>query len=143
VRYLLFFMILCSCSDPLEEAPGGRFVAENPDVASNSINLERSMFGCPEELPKYPGGHFELYRYIALNLPASANKACFEGRIFVAFIVDVDGSIDGVEVLRGSEMLSDEEASKLFEGMPAWVPGKLAGQAVRTKMVVPIHICYR
>lgn len=93
------------------------------------------------ENPPVPAGGFEGWNnYLKENLtyPAQAKKDGIEGTVYVAFVVEVDGSIQGVEILRGIGGGCDEEALRVIRNAPDWEPGTQRGQKVNVKMRVPI-----
>ncbi len=93
-----------------------------------------------EEMPQYPGGPSAMKKYIDSNIkyPISAMENDIQGRVFVNFVVEKDGSITNVEVLRGIGGGCDEEAVRVVQSMPKWLPGKNHGTAVRVSFNVPV-----
>jgi periplasmic protein TonB len=94
----------------------------------------------PEVPPQYADGQAGMIRYIQRNLryPNSAQRLEIEGTVFVSFIVNGDGSISNVEVIRGIHPDCDREAARVISKMPGWTGGMQAGNPVRVKMVLPI-----
>jgi protein TonB len=94
-----------------------------------------------EVMPEFPGGKEALFAYIGKNLkyPEQAVEEGIEGVVYVTFVVEVDGSIAGVKVLRGIGGGCDEEALRVVRGMPNWKPGMQAGKPVRVKYNLPIR----
>ncbi len=94
----------------------------------------------PEVYPQYENGLAGMAKYLQRNLkyPASAKRMGIEGTVFVSFIVNGDGSISNVEVIRGIHPDCDKEAARVISKMPGWTGGKQAGYPVRVKMVLPI-----
>lgn len=94
-----------------------------------------------EEMPEFPGGNDALFAYIAkeLKYPEQAIEEGIEGVVFVTFVVEADGKITGVKVIRGIGGGCDEEAVRVVRGMPNWKPGKQRGEAVRVKYNLPIR----
>ncbi|MBL7945807.1 MAG: energy transducer TonB [Flavobacteriales bacterium] len=94
-----------------------------------------------EVMPEFPGGKDALFAYIGKNLkyPQQAVEEGIEGVVFVTFVVEVDGRITGVTVLRGLGGVLDKEAVRVVSGMPNWMPGKQNGKAVRVKYNLPIR----
>ena len=81
-----------------------------------------------------------FYKYISTNLryPDQARKMGVEGKVFVQFIVDKDGSITDVQAIKGIGEGCDEEAVRVIEGSNKWIPGKQRGRPVKVKMILPI-----
>lgn len=102
--------------------------------------VEAEIFIVVEEMPQFPGGDAKLYEYIQKNLkyPMMARESDIQGRVFVNFVVEPDGSISKVNVMRGIGGGCDEEAVRVIESMPKWKPGKQRGSAVRVSYTVPI-----
>ena len=94
---------------------------------------EDQIFMVVESMPQYPGGDVELYKYLADNIryPNIAREAGISGRVFVSFVVEKDGSVTDVKILRGIGGGCDEEAIRLVKSMPKWSPGLQRGKAVR------------
>lgn len=90
--------------------------------------------------PSYPGGVEELYKYIAenVNYPEAAKAAGEEGRVFVRFVVETDGSVSDAEVVRGIGGECDAEALRVINSMPKWTPAMKDGNPVRVNYTIPI-----
>ncbi len=115
------------------------FVYEAPEIEEEVIE-EAEVFTVVEEMPSFPGGPAKMTEYIAKNIkyPVMARESGVEGRVFVNFVVEPNGSISKVKVLRGIGGGCDEEAMRVVQSMPAWKPGKQRGTAVRVNYTVPI-----
>ena len=101
---------------------------------------ESQVFTVVEEMPKFPGGQGALLEFLAKNIqyPAEAKQNGTQGRVQICFIVEKDGSLSNVEVLRGIDPALDAEAVRVIKAMPKWEPGKQRGQVVRVKYTVPV-----
>ena len=90
--------------------------------------------------PEFPGGMEAFYKYLAENIhyPEQAKKEQLQGRVFVTFVVEKDGSISDAKVLRGIGGGCDEEALRVVNAMPKWTPGKMRGEVVRVNFNLPI-----
>ena len=99
-----------------------------------------SLYRVTEVMPEYPGGPNEMMRYIQENIkyPQSAIDNKIEGRVFVTFVVEKDGSISNAAVLRGIDKECDAEALRVVSSMPKWNPGQHKGEVVRTQFTIPI-----
>jgi len=91
-----------------------------------------------EEMPEYPGGYSEMSKFIGKNIQVPEYAMPLEGKVYVRFIVDKDGSITNVRVLKGMHRDYDQAAVKVVRKMPKWKPGKQAGKAVRVQYEIPI-----
>ncbi len=98
------------------------------------------LFTIVEQYPSYDGGDLAFIKYVQKNLkyPEKARRMGIEGRVFVQFIVEKDGSLSNVSVLRGIGGGCNEEAIRVMQHSPKWVAGKQRGRPVRVQVVVPI-----
>ena len=89
---------------------------------------------------QFPGGDEAMYKWLAehLKYPAEAAKKKVQGRVFVQFVVEVDGSITEVNVKRSPDDLLSEEALRVVKLMPKWEPGKVGGKPVRSVFNLPV-----
>ena len=101
---------------------------------------EMQIFMVVESMPEYPGGEAALYKYLAENIkyPQMAKESGIQGRVFVTFVVERDGRVTDVRVLRGIGGGCDEEAIRVVENMPKWTPGKQRGKSVRVQYNLPV-----
>ncbi|AMQ57697.1 energy transducer TonB [Algoriphagus sanaruensis] len=99
------------------------------------------IFDVVETQPTPPGGMSGWNEYLSKNLkyPTQARRMGIEGTVIVVFVINTDGSIQDVEVLRGIGGGCDEEAVKVVQNAPKWEPGKQRGRPVRTRMRLPIR----
>jgi periplasmic protein TonB len=113
-------------------------VDEKPQVIEQKVEAE--IFTVVEEQPAYPGGEEGRMKFLQDNIkyPEEAKELGIQGRVFVTFVVEVDGSITDVRVLRGIGGGCDEEAVRVVKAMPKWVPGKQRGVPVRVQFNLPI-----
>lgn len=93
-----------------------------------------------EVMPEFPGGQNELLKYLARNIkyPEESVKNKEEGRVSLTFIVNKDGSISDVKVVRNATPALDAEAIRIVKSMPNWTPGKEKGKDVRVAYTVPV-----
>ena len=98
------------------------------------------IFTIVEEQPSPKGGIKAFYQFVSSNLeyPQKARRMGLEGRVFVEFVVEKDGSLTDVKIARGIGGGCDEEAIRVISSAPKWHPGKQRGRAVRVRMVMPI-----
>ena len=99
------------------------------------------IFDVVETMPTPVGGMEAWNKYLSNNLkyPTQARRMGIEGTVFVVFVVNTDGSIQDVEILRGIGGGADEEAVRVVRAAPNWEPGKQRGKPVRVKMRLPIR----
>lgn len=91
-----------------------------------------------EERAEPVGGITSFYGYVQKNLRYPEKRICVGGKVFVEFIVNTDGSISDVRTVRGIHPGFDEEAERVVRRAPRWNPAKIAGQAVRQRMIMPV-----
>jgi periplasmic protein TonB len=99
------------------------------------------VFLAVEQQPEFPGGESALIAYIAKNTkyPAIARENNIEGRVFISFVVEKDGNISDVKVIRGIGGGCDEEAKRVIKSLPKFSPGKQNGRPVRVQFNVPVN----
>ena len=103
---------------------------------------EEVVFVVVETMPEFPGGQQALFKYLSENVkyPVIAQENGIQGRVICQFVVNKDGSIVDVEVVRsGGDASLDKEAVRVIKSMPKWKPGKQRGKAVRVKYTVPVN----
>ena len=98
------------------------------------------IFTIVEEQPTPDGGMPAFYDFVRKNLkyPSQARRMGIEGKVFVQFVVDKDGTITDVQAIKGIGAGCDEEAIRVLSKHPKWKPGKQRGRPVRVRMVIPI-----
>ncbi|MEM6764533.1 MAG: energy transducer TonB [Bacteroidota bacterium] len=117
---------------------------ENPSSQQAGNSVDSTAFFSPEEqpsdntviisdrMPSFPGGEPALYRFISreVRYPQTARRRSVEGKVHLRFVVEADGKISNVKVVRGLGYGCDEEALRILNKMPIWEPGVLNGKAV-------------
>lgn len=121
---------LPSFDDPVDEP----VFIEPPKETSEDIHL------IVEEQPSFPDGEQGFYTYVSkhLDYPKQAIRHGVEGKVYVQFVVDTDGSLSDIQVLKGIGAGCDAEALRVLQNSPPWNPGKQRGRAVRVRMTIPI-----
>jgi len=101
---------------------------------------QQEIFMVVEQMPAFPGGMGALMTYLATHIkyPPLAKESGIQGRVFINFVVEPDGSIDHVKILRGIGGGCDEEAVRVVKSMPKWIPGKQRGKPVRVSFNLPV-----
>jgi periplasmic protein TonB len=102
---------------------------------------EPQIFTIVEEMPSFPGGEAELFKYLGktVKYPPMAQDAGITGVVYMTFVVDEQGKVRDPKVLRGIGGGCDEEAIRVVKAMPAWEPGKQRGKPVRVQYNLPIR----
>jgi periplasmic protein TonB len=117
-------------------------IADLPPVLQVPEKCEdpNTIFVAVEQMPEFPGGNRVLFEYLSKNVkyPRLAQEIGIRGTVYVSFVVEPDGSISNVKVLRGIGGGCDEEALRLFSNMPRWQPGMQSGRPVRVSFSASI-----
>ncbi len=118
----------------IEEVVMPKQVEEMPEEKADEI------FTIVEQRPEPYGGMKAFYEFVSDNLkyPPKATRMGVEGRVFVEFIVEKDGSLTDINVAKGIGGGCDEEAVRVISSAPKWNPGRQRGNAVRVRMIIPI-----
>jgi TonB family protein len=110
-------------------------------VVQEAIKPDTSeVFGIVEQMPVFRGGQTKLMEYLDKNIkyPKELEQDGVQGRVVVNFVVEKNGSISEVKVIKGLHPLLDKEAARVVSSMPKWMPGKQNGTTVRVKYTLPI-----
>ena len=102
---------------------------------------ETEVFFIVEEMPSFPGGDAALRSFLAQSIkyPVVAQENGIQGKVFVNFVVNTDGSITNAKIARGVDASLDKEALRVVMSLPKWKPGKQGGKPVRVSYTVPIN----
>ena len=103
-------------------------------------SFDEEIFMVIETQPEYPGGVDSLYAFVArnINYPAEAKAQKIEGRVFVTFVVEKDGTLSNLKILRDIGAGCGEEVLRVLRKMPKWTPGKHRGKNVRVQFNLPV-----
>jgi protein TonB len=110
-----------------------------PPVEDEDVQ-QQQIFVVVEDMPQFPGGMGAVMKFLATHIqyPALAKESGIQGRVFINFVVEPNGQIDHVKVLRGIGGGCDEEAVRVVKSMPKWIPGKQRGKPVRVSFNLPV-----
>ncbi|HON01529.1 MAG TPA: energy transducer TonB [Paludibacteraceae bacterium] len=102
---------------------------------------EQVIFQVVETMPQFPGGEQALFKFLNENIkyPVIAQENGIQGRVICQFVVNTDGSIVDIQVVRGVDPSLDKEAVRVIQSMPKWIPGKQRGKPVRVRFTLPIN----
>ncbi len=120
-----------------------------PDEGTGTVvePVKEEIFTIVEQMPEFPGGEGELMKYVQKNIvyPAIEKDAGISGTAYVTFVVDKDGNINDVKILRGvaGGPNCDKEAMRVVKSMPPWKPGKQNGRSVSVQYNLPIKFVLR
>jgi protein TonB len=115
-------------------------VARNSAAVVRPVKDKDQVYYVVEVMPEYPGGQDALFSYLSHNIkyPEEAERKGIEGKVTLTFIVEKDGSISEVEVVKPVNPLLDNEAVRVIKSMKGWIPGKQNGKTVRVKYTIPV-----
>lgn len=115
-------------------------IAVNTNESEEKKEVANKVFDVVEQMPSFPGGNDALMKFLQENVkyPVVAQENGVQGRVVVSFVVEKDGSITDVKVVRSVDPSLDKEATRVVKSMPRWIPGKQNGAAVRVKYNVPV-----
>ena len=118
-------------------------VIQAPVSTSGTVVEEDTevVFVVVESMPAFPGGDEALFKYLNDNIkyPVIAQESGIQGRVICQFVVNRDGSIVDIEVVRSVDKSLDAEAIRVIKNMPRWTPGKQRGKTVRVKYTLPVN----
>ena len=123
-----------------DDAEGEVLKAKEVVVDEKPKEEETKVFDVVEQMPSFPGGDAELMKFLHdhMKYPAVAEENGIQGRVICTFVVERDGSITDVKVIKSVDPSLDKEAIRVLKSMPKWIPGKQNGSAVRVKYTVPV-----
>ncbi|MCI6702342.1 MAG: energy transducer TonB [Prevotella sp.] len=126
--------------DRTVEAIRNDIAVNTPPKEEVKQQVVEKIFDVVEVPPTFPGGEGQLRAWLASNTkyPPVAEDNGIQGRVIVQFVVERDGSVSNVNVVRGVDPSLDKEAARVVRSMPKWTPGKQNGQAVRARFNVPV-----
>ena len=124
---------LSTVDDPGVKAP------DKPEPILPETEKQTPVLWVPE-MPSFPGGIAEMQNYLVnhIKYPGEAREISIQGTVYLSFIVEPDGSITSITILRGIGGGCEEEALRVVKNMPNWVPGKQNGHTVRVMLTLPV-----
>lgn len=124
-----------------EDDKNKKVVIQAPIAAPVEDPEESRIHVVVERMPEFPGGEAAMNQFInrTIRYPVIAQENGIQGRVVVQFVVNTDGKIVDVEVVRGVEESLDKEAIRVVKAMPPWNPGRQGGKNVRVKYTLPIR----
>lgn len=118
----------------------GEVIFNEPVKDAGEVVDANEIFLVVEQPPEFPGGMEALYKFFGktIRYPGQARRMGIEGTVYVSFVVDADGTINDVQVIKGIGAGCDEEAKRVFQLLPNWKPGKQRGRPVRVRYTLPL-----
>ena len=142
VLFKRYYPMLCAYARRIvEQEDTEEIVIDAPEECAMEEE-EEVIFMVVESMPEFPGGQDSLFSYLEANVqyPVIAQENGIQGRVICQFVVNKDGSIVDVVVVRSSgEASLDKEAQRVIGSMPKWKPGKQRGKPVRVKYTLPVN----
>ncbi len=146
VSFLTFFIHAESVLYAQNEKPRSTIDSLNTEMKDDTSSVsnpadELGIYIVVDEFPEYPGGSEAMQEYLTQKViyPREAIVERVEGTVIVSFIVNNNGSISKIKVIRGLHKALDKIAVDAIKGMPAWKAGKIQGKEVRTQVNLPIR----
>lgn len=108
--------------------------------SSEELKNTNEVFSVVEKQPEFPEGNAAMMKFLSDNIkyPSEAQEKGVQGRVITNFVVERDGSLSDVKVVRGVDPLLDAESIRVIQSMPKWKPGTQKGQAVRVRFTLPV-----
>lgn len=108
--------------------------------SNEELKKTNEIFAVVEKQPEFPGGNNALMRFLSdnINYPTEAQEKGIQGRVVCNFVVERDGSISDVKIVRGVDPLLDKESVRILQSMPNWSPGTQKGEKVRVRYTLPV-----
>lgn len=127
--------VIVDCEDPEPDV-----ICSLPGYIEPEDKLSESNepFVVVDQMPTFPGGDSELVEFISENIKYPNNESCIEGRVVLRFVVDKEGYIKDIEVLRKLDPEFDKEAVRVVKSMPKWNVGKQSGLPADVYYTLPI-----
>ena len=132
---------IISSEDDASAAQTETFVAPVVEEEEEEEESAQQIFTVVEKQPEFPGGTAELFKYLnkAIKYPVIAQENGIQGRVVCSFVVNRDGSIVDIQVMRGVDPSLDKEAMRVISEMPKWKPGEQRGKPVRVRFTLPVQ----
>ena len=142
---LLLLVLLCSSSVAAQSnkttQSNGQMVSLQSSNEGDSISggeYVGKVYDVVEEPPSFPGGQTALMSWLAENIHCPSTCKSISSRVVLSFIVETDGTLSNIQIVRKLDTEFDEEFIRAVKAMPKWIPGKQNGQMVRVKYNLPI-----
>jgi protein TonB len=123
------------------EADDETIIDAVPVIEEEEEEKDEQIFVVVEDMPEFPGGELALRKWIASHIeyPVIAAENGIQGKVYVTFVVDKDGSVSNARITRGVDPSLDQEALRVVNSLPKWKPGMQRGKPVRVSYTVPIN----
>ena len=117
------------------------FIAFASKAQTQTPVTDSTIYNSVQEPPVYPGGMSNFARYLGASIryPMYSREHNIQGRVIIQFIVEKDGRLSNIHILRSVSPDIDQEAMRVMQGCPNWVPGTQSGKPVRVKFTIPLN----
>ena len=136
-KHILFILFFASVSF-LYSQTDFPFENDNTPVETHDTVVNNEIYTVVEAIPEFPGGSEKMMLFISKNLKIPETDEVISGTVYVTFVIERDGSISNVKILRGIREDYNNEVIRVVKSMPKWIPGKQNGKAVRVQYNLPI-----
>lgn len=110
-----------------------------PEIECFNCPQVEEVYQFPDSAAKFPGGMDAILKYISENMKYPDILCSLLGTVYIGFIIEKDGSVSNIEVLRGIHPELDKEAVRVIKSMPSWQPAYEQGKIVRSREVLPVR----
>ena len=117
-----------------------KIIAQDEPISERKEIGSTDIYVVVEKQPEFPGGNAAMMKFLGDNIkyPVAAQENGIQGRVITNFVVEKDGSLSDVKIVRGADPLLDAEAVRVIQSMPKWKPGTQKGQIVRVRFTLPV-----
>ena len=146
LSFIMMLTLLAGGTAMGQDHAGGMAVEQDSiyrhiELPDNNVIIEDEIYETVDEMPQFPGGLEGLMEFLNTHVtyPPVAVERNIEGSVLVRFIVEKDGSISGVRILRSVDINLDYEAIRVCKSLPKFIPGRKNGEVVRVWFALPIN----
>lgn len=131
-KFLILILICCVQNVFSQSKKTEKTIPDDENTIYNTAGLDVQ--------PQFPGGIEEFYKFLNTNFVIPQDKPKLKGKIYTTFIVEKDGSLSDIKVLRDLGFGTKEEAIRVLKSSPIWIPGKQNGKLIRVLFSAPIVV---
>ncbi len=119
----------------------GTIYSQYDSVPAIKVRNEKDLININHPMPSFPGGDSAMFAFIGsnINYTDSMKIKNLEGKVYIGFVVEKDGLITNIEIIRSPYPELAKEAIRVMKLMPIWIPGRQFGEAIRINMVLPFN----
>ena len=134
-----FILIVCFILPTIIWAQEHELPMPPPEVEEPEP-VQEVIYDFPDVQPSFPGGDAEMMKFITKNIkyPAMDRENNIQGKVYIRFVVEPEGTITNIKIMRGVSKTIDAEAIRVVKLMPKWIPGQVKGKNIRAIYTIPI-----